>query len=72
MEDLRRQAREVTLGRGEHVYAVGYKWKDEKRPQWYKNVAIAKTGAELINRLTRGGQFYNLPRDMGRVKKLRG
>ena len=71
LEDLRKKARVEKLGKGEHVYAVGYKWKDQKRPQWYRNVAIAKTKEELIKRLTVGGQFYNLPRDMVVVRKLR-
>lgn len=69
LKELRKKANKEKKT-GYHCYAVGYKWKDQKRPQWYKNIAIAKNKEELFKRLTAGGQFYNLPKDMVVLKKL--
>ena len=69
LKELRKKATKEKK-EGYHCYAVGYKWKDQKRPKWYKNIALAKNEKELLKRLTAGGQFYNLPKDMVVLKRL--
>jgi len=49
-----------------HCYAVGWRWKNRKRPEWFKNVLFAKNKEDAERILKQN----NLPLDMIILRRL--
>jgi len=55
--------------KGQHFYAIGFKWKGAKKVSYYfKNPIQAKSRKEAIRRLS---EVYSLPRELLKLRKIR-
>ena len=68
LRDVRKRCAKIKPRSGYHFYAVGIKWKDKKRPEWFKNPIEAKNKKEAIKILV---TQYSLPADMLVLRRIK-